>query len=46
MLTEKEFVETYTTTESKIKALYSAIVDRVVHENELKELADKMGFLY
>ena len=80
MLTEKEFVETYTTTESKIEALYSGIVaresdeqgkafwvneykkmlsvygsesatlkaiaDRMVHENELKELADKMGFLY
>ena len=77
MLTEKEFVEKYKSTEEKIEALYSAIVsrssdevgkkfwieeykklfevygsestvlnaiaDRMVNENELKKLADKMG---
>ena len=77
MLTEKEFVEKYKSTEEKIEALYNAIVnrtsdeagkkfwvdeykkvlavygsestalraiaDRMVNENELKELADKMG---
>ena len=77
MLTEKEFVEKYKSTEEKIEALYNAIVnrtsdeagkkfwvdeykkvlavygsestvlnaiaDRMVNENELKKLADKMG---
>ena len=77
MLTEKEFVEKYKSTEEKIEALYNAIVnrtsdeagkkfwvdeykkvlavygsestalraiaDRMVNENELKELADKVG---
>lgn len=77
MLTEKEFIEKYVSTEEKIEALYSAIVgrssdeagkkfwvdeytkalkvygseattlkaiaDRMVNENELKELAEKMG---
>lgn len=77
MLTEKEFIERYKSTEEKIEALYNAIVgrssdeagkkfwveeykkvlavygsestalkaiaDRMVNENELKELADKMG---
>lgn len=77
MLSEKEFIEKYKSTEQKVEALYSAIVardsdeagkkfwveeynkalkvygsestalraiaDRMVNENELKELADKMG---
>lgn len=77
MLSEKEFIEKYKSTEEKIEGLYNAIVarssdeagkkfwvdeykkvlavygsettalkaiaDRMVNENELKELADKMG---
>lgn len=80
MLTEKEFIETYNTTEKKIEALYNAIVnrksdengkkfwveeyrkvlavygsestalkaiaERMVNENELKALAEKLNFVW